>query len=149
MVRIIRPLKSSDRPEWEKLWKGYQAYYEVDLSADEDQLFARLMAPEKDGPFCLVLEETTGSEAKLLGLTQYIYHQSTFSNAARCYLHDLFTIPEARGERVGEALIGAVGEAAKAHGAGQVYWLTQDFNHTARKLYDRVGKLSPFIKYTL
>jgi len=28
-----------------------------------------------------------------------------------------------------------------------VYWLTQDFNHTARNLYDRVAQLTPFIKY--
>jgi len=25
--------------------------------------------------------------------------------------------------------------------------LTQDFNHTARNLYDRVALLTPFIKY--
>ena len=30
----------------------------------------------------------------------------------------------------------------------EVYWLTQDFNHTARQLYDRIGTKSPFIKYT-
>ena len=28
-----------------------------------------------------------------------------------------------------------------------VYWLTQEFNATARKLYDRVAMLTPFVKY--
>ena len=28
-----------------------------------------------------------------------------------------------------------------------VYWLTQEFNATARRLYDRVGRATPFIKY--
>jgi hypothetical protein len=26
--------------------------------------------------------------------------------------------------------------------------LTQDFNHTARQLYDRVAKVTPFIRYS-
>ncbi|MDG2406467.1 MAG: GNAT family N-acetyltransferase, partial [Paracoccaceae bacterium] len=41
----------------------------------------------------------------------------------------------------------AVYQAADAHGTPTVYWLTQDFNHTARQLYDRVATLTPFIKY--
>jgi len=145
MTKEIRPLKSSDRQQWEVLWKGYQEYYEVDLSANEDALFKRLMSPNEDGPFCLVYEV----DGELLGLTQYIFHQTTFGSEPRCYLHDLYTVPQSRGKRIGEALINAVGEAAKTRGAPQVYWLTQDFNHTARKLYDRVGKLTPFIKYNL
>ena len=45
------------------------------------------------------------------------------------------------------ALIKAVYLAADKAGAPQVYWLTQDFNQAARKLYDRVGQLTPFIRY--
>ena len=37
--------------------------------------------------------------------------------------------------------------AADEAGADQVYWLTAHSNATARKLYDRVGQLTPFIKY--
>lgn len=36
---------------------------------------------------------------------------------------------------------------ADTDGCPAVYWLTQDFNAEARKLYDRVGVLTPFIKY--
>ena len=42
----------------------------------------------------------------------------------------------------------AITEAADAKGTPTVYWLTQDFNEAGRRLYDRVGKLTPFIKYT-
>jgi hypothetical protein len=28
-----------------------------------------------------------------------------------------------------------------------VYWLTQHFNEAGRRLYDRVGELTPFIRY--
>ena len=41
----------------------------------------------------------------------------------------------------------AVYEAADAAGAPSVYWLTQHFNEAGRRLYDKVGTLSPFIKY--
>jgi hypothetical protein len=44
-------------------------------------------------------------------------------------------------------LIEAVYRAADKVGADQVYWLTAHSNATARKLYDRVGQLTPFIKY--
>ena len=55
--------------------------------------------------------------------------------------------PDVRGTGVGRALIEAVYEAADTEGAPSVYWLTQDFNTEARKLYDRIGQVSPFIKY--
>ena len=52
-----------------------------------------------------------------------------------------------RGKGIGRALIEAVYAAADAHGAATVYWMTQDFNATARQLYDRIATLTPFIKY--
>ena len=55
--------------------------------------------------------------------------------------------PQARGTGTGRALIEAVYAAADASGAPRVYWLTQEDNHTARKLYDRIGRLSGFVKY--
>lgn len=145
MTRRIRPLKSSDRDNWNVLWKGYQDYYEVDLSENEDALFARLMKPNEDGPFCLICEE----DGQMLGLTQFVYHQTTFGSESRCYLHDLYTVPQARGKRVGEELIIAVKKDATGKGVPKIYWMTQDFNRTARKLYDRIGELTPFIKYQL
>ena len=47
----------------------------------------------------------------------------------------------------GRALIEAVYRAADAASADQVYWLTAQSNTTARKLYDRVGQATPFMKY--
>ena len=40
-------------------------------------------------------------------------------------------------------------KGAKADEAGcpSVYWLTQDFNATARQLYDRIAVVTPFIRY--
>ena len=64
-----------------------------------------------------------------------------------CYLQDLYADPELRGRGIGRALIEAVYAAADAQGCPSVYWLTQEFNTTARQLYDRIGVETPFIKY--
>ena len=58
--------------------------------------------------------------------------------------------PEARGTGAGAALIEAVYAAADANpdADGSVYWTTQHFNAPARKLYDRIGSETPFIKYS-
>ncbi|MEO1200616.1 MAG: GNAT family N-acetyltransferase [Pseudomonadota bacterium] len=52
-----------------------------------------------------------------------------------------------RGGGVGRALIEAVSDAANARGVSRVYWQTQEFNATARALYDKVATLTPFRVY--
>ena len=77
----------------------------------------------------------------------YLFHRHCWKIENVCYLQDLYADPSARGMGVGRALIEAVYEQADAAGAPSVYWMTQEFNHTARQLYDRIGQLTPFIKY--
>ena len=86
-------------------------------------------------------------DGQLLGLTHYLFHRHCWKIEEVCYLQDLYVAPEARGTGLGRALIEAVYAAADAAGAPAVYWLTQDFNHEARQLYDRVARVSPFIRY--
>jgi len=140
----VRNARPEDRIAWEALWKGYQDYYQADLSATTDNTWQRLMEPPAEGPFCLVYEDDAGN---LTGFTTYLFHGHTWQPEPRCYLVDLFTTPQLRGKGLGRALIEAVYEKADAHGCCQVYWLTQDFNEAGRRLYDKVAKLTPFIKY--
>lgn len=62
-----------------------------------------------------------------------------------CYLQDLFVTPTARGTGAGRALIEA--SYADAHDLAATYWLTKEDNTQARRLYDEIGTLTPFIKY--
>ena len=144
MTITIRRLVASDKQAWQALWRGYQAFYQADLSADEDRLWLALLRPPAEGPHALVAEDADGA---LIGLAQYLFHGTTWSAEPRCYLNDLFTSEAARGKGVGRALIEAVYAAAEEAGASQTYWLTQDFNETARRLYDQVASLTPFVKY--
>lgn len=145
MSRKIRSLKSEDFHEWVELWRGYQAFYGANLQDDEDRLFSALVEPDEHGPFAIVCED----DGKLCGLAHFLFHTTTWSSRRRCYLNDLYTDPNSRGKGVGEALLREVHRIAEARGSEQTYWLTQEFNSTARKLYDRVGVATPFMKYRM
>jgi len=76
-----------------------------------------------------------------------VFHRHAWKIEDVCYLQDLYVDPNHRGTHAGRALIEAVYDASDRAGAPSVYWLTQEFNETGRRLYDRVGTLTPFIKY--
>ena len=86
-------------------------------------------------------------DGRLLGIVHYIFHRSTWTTGDYCYLQDLFTAEDARGQGLGRALIEGVYERAGAAGASRVYWLTHESNTPARALYDRVADRSGFIQY--
>lgn len=144
MTVTVRSFDESDRAVWDPLWQGYLAFYEVTLEAAvTEATWRRLIDPAKDmhglGAF-----DAAGA---MTGFVHYLYHPVTWSVAPRCYLEDLYVTGAARGTGAGRALIEAVYAAADARGADQVYWLTQEDNETARRLYDRIARLTPFVKY--
>ena len=143
----IRPLEKGDEAEWRRLWTAYLEFYESSVPEEVyKSSFERMLAGNDGAP-----NEFRGLIATLggkpVGLVHYLFHRHGWKIENVCYLQDLYADPEVRGTGIGRALIEAVYAAADAEGCPTVYWLTQDFNETARKLYDRVGKLTPFIKY--
>ncbi|MDA7428893.1 GNAT family N-acetyltransferase [Primorskyibacter aestuariivivens] len=140
----IRTLRASDRDQWASLWRDYLAFYETSVpDRIYDVLFSRLLGDDPRDFNALVAEV----DGRLVGLTHYLFHRHGWKEEEVCYLQDLYAAPDMRGRGVGRKLIEAVYKAADDHGAPSVYWLTQEFNHTARDLYDRVAVLTPFIKY--
>lgn len=144
MPITIRALAAADRAAWDPLWQGYLTFYKTKLAPEvTDVTWSRLLDSAKD-MHCLVAENDAG---EMIGIVHFLYHQVTWAVVDRCYLEDLFVTEAARGTGAGRALIEAVYAAADEHGADQVYWLTQDTNADGRRLYDRVGQVTPFIKY--
>ncbi|PJI39948.1 MAG: GNAT family N-acetyltransferase [Rhizobium sp.] len=140
----IRPLRTQDETEWRRLWKAYLAFYETELPEEIYALtFARLTGGAP-GEYRGLLAWVDGQP---VGLAHYLFHRSCWHIDNICYLQDLYADPEIRGTGIGRALIEAVDERAKAEGAREVYWMTQDFNATARRLYDRLAEKTPFIVY--
>lgn len=140
----VRALRADDRPDWAEMWEGYLAYYKTSVQPEVyDSTFARLLGDDPQDFNALVAER----DGRLVGLTHYLFHRHAWKIENVCYLQDLYARPETRGTGVGRALIEGVYAAADRHGVPNVYWLTQDFNETARKLYDSIGVLTPFIRY--
>jgi GNAT superfamily N-acetyltransferase len=141
---VIRPVAATERKQWEPLWLGYLAFYEKSVpAAVTDFTWARVV----EGREIEALIAWEGERA--LGLVQYFLHPSTWNMGGNVYLQDLFVVPESRGKRIGRRLIAAVTEASKAKGAGVLYWQTEEFNGTARRLYERVAKRAPFVRYNI
>lgn len=141
---IIRPLEQSDHAEWRRLWTDYLAFYEASLPEEVyASTWARLFDEGRYEPNGLIAV----ADGRAVGLVHYIFHRTCWAAADNCYLQDLYADPDVRGTGVGRVLIEAVYARADEAGSPNVYWMTQAFNETARTLYDRVAKLTPFIKY--
>jgi GNAT superfamily N-acetyltransferase len=139
----IRPIRADERADWEPLWKGYQAFYQVVIPDETTAVtWARLQDPAEP---MFVLGAYV--EDRLCGIAHYLYHRSCWTIGDYCYLQDLFVAEGARGRGLGRALIDAVEERARAAGASRVYWLTHETNARARELYDRLADRSGFIQY--
>lgn len=140
----IRTLAETDEKEWRRLWTAYLEYYESGVAeVVYKTTFARLLSND-DTEFNARLAIMDG---RPVGLVHFLFHRHCWREENVCYLQDLYADPEIRGKGVGRALIEAVYAEADRVGSPSVYWLTQDFNSTARRLYDQVADLTPFIKY--
>ena len=140
----IRPLNEGDRAEWGRLWKAYLEFYETSVAdAIYENTFARLIDPAVESMGCFLAER----DGAPVGLVHYITHPHNWRIEDVVYLQDLYADPSVRGMGVGRKLIEAVYAEADRRGTPSVFWLTQDFNADARKLYDRIATLTPFVKY--
>lgn len=140
---IIRSAVPADFGQWLPLWEGYNTFYQRKVPLEVTRMtWSRFFDAYE--PMHAVVAERGG---RLLGLVHYLFHRNTAMLAPTCYLQDLFTMDETRGQGIGRALIEAVYDRAQAAGSPRVYWMTQESNTTARRLYDKVAERSGFIQY--
>jgi GNAT superfamily N-acetyltransferase len=138
----VGPLEPADRARWAALWEAYLAFYGTERPpAQYELMWQRLHDATMHG---LVARDAGGA---VIGIAHFLFHTHGWLVGPACYLQDLFVAPEARGSGAGFALIEAVAAAARAANAERLYWLTQEINVTARRLYDRVARNSGFLVY--
>ena len=144
---IIRQVLRTDFSQWLPLWGGYNKFYgrsgPTALPSDITQTTWARFFDAYEPVHALVAE----FEGQLVGLAHYLFHRSTIMLGPTCYLQDLFTNEASRGRGIGKALINAVYDQARSAGSTRVYWLTQETNLTAIRLYDQVAERSGFIMY--
>jgi len=139
-VRLVAP---TDLAQWEALWEGYNTFYERTVPPEITRVTWSRFFDASEPVHALVAER----DGRLVGLVHYLFHRSTSLISPTCYLQDLFTTKEARGQGVGRALIESVYERARSAGSQRVYWQTHETNLTAMALYDKVAERSGFLVY--
>ncbi|MBW8709169.1 MAG: GNAT family N-acetyltransferase [Alphaproteobacteria bacterium] len=144
---LIRFAIPADYDQWRVLWDGYNAFYgrsgATALADDITRItWARVFDPG-ESMHCLVAER----EGRLIGLAHYLFHRSMIAIQPVCYLQDLFTAPESRGEGIGRTLIARVYDEARLAQASRVYWHTHETNTAAQGFYDKMAEKSGFIVY--
>ena len=85
----------------------------------------------------------------VMGIVHVIEHESCWTLKPYAYLQDLFVDPSERGQGVARSLIEQVYTQAMQRQCDRVYWLTQESNHLAQQLYDKVAKKTGFIQYKM
>jgi GNAT superfamily N-acetyltransferase len=144
MPIIVRPIEPADKVRWLDLFSQYITFYEEVVPAAVIELTWQRLSQQADGMIAFSALDQTG---EIQGIATAIFHRSTWSATHYCYLEDLFVDPAQRGRGTGRALIDAVNTEATRRGADRTYWATAATNTTARRLYDQVGELTPFVQY--
>lgn len=139
----IRPLTPDDYQNWLPLWNGYLRFYQAKLDDEITQITWMRFHDENEPIYALGAFQ----EERLLGIVHAVKHRATWTAGWYLYLEDLFTVPDARGQGIGRALIEAVYDLADELGAARVYWHTHETNTAGRALYDKVGHNAGFIQY--
>ena len=145
MTLTIRAIEEKDKSQWLKLWAGYLEFYKSTISPEQTELTWKRLINNELKMFGFVAE----SEEGIIGFTHCLFRPSTWTETDYCYLEDLFVDPNIRGKGVGRALMNRVFDFAKEKDSKRVYWTTQEFNKTARILYDSITPVSEFVQYRL
>ena len=145
MTLTIRAIEEKDKDQWLKLWAGYLEFYKSTISPEQTELTWKRLINNELKMFGFVAE----SEEGVIGFTHCLFRPSTWTETDYCYLEDLFVEPSIRGKGIGRALMNKVFELANEKNSKRVYWTTQEFNKTARVLYDSITPVSEFVQYRL
>lgn len=146
MTVKIRKVEADDASRWRELWDGYTRFYERE-PVDEVTHHAWTRILDPDSPVHAIVAER--EDGFVIGMANYLIHESTSQLRPVCYLQDLFVDPEIRGEGVGARLIDWLVDEAKRNGWSRLYWNTRENNYRARALYDRYTPHSGFVRYVI
>lgn len=141
----IRAIAAGDRPAWERLYRGYAAFYQVPMNdALLEATWRWLMGQERRVEGLVALRR-----GELVGLAHYRSFPEPLLGKDLGFLDDLFVPPAHRGQGVGRQLIEAVSAIARQRGWPVLRWITAEDNAKARHLYDQLAQATAWVTYDL
>ena len=145
MGALIRRAEVRDQPRWRELFDAYTRFYEREPDdAIAAHAWERILDPRS--PVKAIVAE---AEGRVVGIANYLLHESTGSPRPVCYLQDLFVDPGVRGGGIGRQLIDWLIAEMKAKRWSRLYWSTRENNYRARALYDQYTPHSGFLRYVI
>jgi GNAT superfamily N-acetyltransferase len=139
----VRKAEPQDRAGFDALWQAWQRHMGGRVPADATERSWQRIASADPGLCCLMA--FADGEASGFAMVSRTYFAWTGSDIL--YLQDLFVSPEARGQRIGEALLLAVYRLADETGAAQVFWIADRRDARLQAFYDRHALSTPYIRY--
>jgi len=145
VTTTIRHIEIQDKASWQELYIAYLRFYESEpVESSTELLWNRLtkVEPEIQGLVAV-------SNGEVVGIAHFHYQLSTWTHTFHCYLEDLYVKEAERGRGAATAIIGEVKKLAIEQKCSELFWITRESNHVARKLYVKVAKQSDFIRYEI
>ena len=142
---MIRQIKTEDRNDWEKLYKSYAEFYEVEMN---DKILQKVWSwlhdknHEVEGLVYVVNEN-------IVAFAHYRRMPRPLFGKDIGFLDDLFVDPDHRGKRIGEKIINELQKISKSRGWDLIRWTTRNNNIRAKSLYDRVAEKMSWDMYEL
>tara|TARA_B100000035_G_scaffold132574_1_gene112652 strand:- start:1194 stop:1625 length:432 start_codon:yes stop_codon:yes gene_type:complete len=142
---VIRQIKTEDRNDWEKLYKSYAEFYEVEMN---DKILQKVWSwlhdknHEVEGLVYVVNEN-------IVAFAHYRRMPRPLFGKDIGFLDDLFVDPDHRGKRIGEKIINELQKISKSRGWDLIRWTTRNNNIRAKSLYDRVAEKTSWDMYEL
>lgn len=144
----IAALTEQDFEAWLDLWQGYLTFYETSLPLQiTNSTWQKLMDSNTPVFGFGAFQEDSLEKNKLVGIVHTVIHPNTWNATDCCYLEDLFVSESVRGQGIGRALIEHIYQFASEKNCNRIYWVTQDNNQTARRLYDTLATQTDMIQY--
>ena len=143
---IVRKVDPRDERRWRDLWDAYTRFYEREPSeAITRHTWARILDPAS--PVQAIVAEREGGD--VVGIANYIVHETTSALTPACYLQDLYVESDQRAVGVGKLLIDWLVEEMRVEGWSRLYCNTIENNYRARGLYDKYTAHSGFLRYVI
>jgi ribosomal protein S18 acetylase RimI-like enzyme len=133
----IRLAVEADIPMLLSLMRGLAEFeqYADTFAVTEEVLRERGFRTAPPDFYALVADGQNG----LLGMVVFYIVPFTAEAVPALYIKELFVTPEARGRRIGEALMRGAAREAVARGCGRVRWQVADWNREGKRFYERLG----------